>query len=132
MTYPIGDMLIRIKNAMAAGLHEVSCRHSNFKEAILKVMRDQGYIEDYSVEGLTSAIKNLRIKLRYYQGMPAIQDLQLVSKPGRKVYRKISDLPKHRNGLATVILSTSKGVISDHEARKDENHVGGLVICKIF
>lgn len=133
MNYPIGDMLIRIKNAQQANHYDTTCDYSTYKEDILKVLVSEGYIEGYEVEAEENSVKKkLKVKLRYYQGQPAIQELVLVSTPGRKIYQKMKDLKQFRNGLGTVILSTSKGVMSDHEARKQENHVGGHVICRIY
>lgn len=127
---PIGDMLTRIRNAIMANKKEVVIEPvSKFKMAILDVMKREGYIDGYRLEG-EGVKKRLIIYLRYYKGKPVIQYLERVSKPGRRVYVGVDEIPKVFNGLGIAILSTPKGVLSDREAKR--LRVGGELICKVF
>ena len=131
MTDSIADMLTRIRNAQKAKLINTSCPHSVLKEGILSVMIEEGYICGFHVNELKQNIKNIEIALKYSNsGESAIKILQKVSKPGKRIYSNIKDLPEYFNGMGVFILSTSSGVISDRHARKIG--VGGEVICKIF
>jgi len=127
---PIGDMLTRIRNAIMANKKEVVIEPvSKLKMAILDVMKREGYIDGYRLEG-EGVKKRLVVYLRYYKGKPVIQYIERVSKPGRRVYVGVDEIPKVFNGLGIAILSTSKGVLSDSEAKK--LRVGGELICKVF
>lgn len=126
MTDPIADMLTRIRNAQTVGHAEVNMPCSKLKIAIAKVLKDEGYIEDYAVlEG--KAFRELQIGLKYYAGRPVIERLERVSKPGLRVYKGRDDIPRVMNGLGVAILSTSRGVMTDRKARADG--VGGEVLC---
>lgn len=126
MTDPIADMLTRIRNGQMAEKLAVTMPSSKIKEAIAKVLLDEGYIEDFTVrkEGAKS---ELDIKLKYYAGRPVIERLERVSRPGLRVYRGKQDLPKVMNGLGIAIVSTPKGVMTDRKARSV--NVGGEVLC---
>ena len=126
MTDPIADMLTRIRNAQMVGHTEASMPCSRLKLSIAKVLKDEGYIEDFAVrdEGLH---KQLRIGLKYYAGKPVIERIERVSKPGLRVYKGRDDIPRVMNGLGVAILSTSRGVMTDRKARADG--IGGEVLC---
>lgn len=126
---PISDMLTRIRNAGSAALDEASMPGSKMKAAIADVLKGEGYIRDYSVEK-DGPKETLTIKLKYYKELPVIEGLKRVSKPSCRVYCGSSDIPKVRNGLGTVILSTPQGVISNRTAV--ESNVGGEVLCFVW
>ena len=126
MTDPISDMLTRIRNGQKAHKVSVSMPLSNTKVTIAKVLKNEGYIADYSVEGESSNSK-LIVELKYFEGLPVIERVQRVSKPGLRVYRGKEDLPKVLGGLGVAIISTSAGVMSDRQAR--EQGIGGEVLC---
>ena len=127
---PIADMLTRIRNAQLVGHSEVTMPASQLKSAIAKVLKDEGYIEDFAIRdkgGDNGAKKELAIGLKYYAGRPVIERLERVSKPGLRVYKGRDDIPRVMNGLGVAILSTSRGVMTDRKARADG--VGGEVLC---
>jgi small subunit ribosomal protein S8 len=127
MSDPIADMLTRIRNAQAANKMSVSMPSSKRKMAIAQVLKDEGYISDFSVSGDSKPV--LEIALKYYQGSPVISLLQRVSRPGLRQYRGTDDLPKVQGGLGVVIVSTSKGLMTDRAARAAGH--GGEVICYV-
>ena len=130
LTDPIGDMLTRIRNALMVKKKEVVVEPaSKLKMAILDVLKREGYIEGYRVEG-EGVKKRIIVYLKYYKGKPVIQIIERVSKPGRRIYVGVDEIPKVYNGLGIAILSTPKGVLSDREAKK--LRVGGELICKVF
>ena len=129
MTDPLGDMLTRIRNGQQARKDSILTPASNLRVRVLDVLQREGYIRGYSEEELAGQ-KGLRIELKYFEGQPAIQHLARVSKPGRRVYSGSQELPRIRNGLGTVIVSTPRGVLSDAEAR--EQNVGGEVLAEVF
>ena len=125
----IADMLTRIRNAARNGASRVDCRNSKVCEGVVRVLKTEGYIEDYSVidDGCQGV---LRVQLRYgSRGEPIINMLRRDSKPGRRLYSKVGDLPRPLAGLGITIVSTSKGVLSDRQAR--EQHVGGELLCTV-
>jgi small subunit ribosomal protein S8 len=130
---PISDMLTRIRNAQLVGHVEVTMPASRLKASIAKVLKDEGYIDDYALresgprKGESGPKKELAIALKYYAGRPVIERLERVSKPGLRVYRGRDDIPRVMNGLGVAILSTSRGVMTDRKARADG--VGGEVLC---
>lgn len=130
MTDPIGDMLTRIRNGQQARKDSVLTPASKLRARVLDVLQREGYIRGYSDADVAGAQANLRIDLKYFEGQPAIQHVARVSKPGRRVYSGATELPRVRNGLGIVIVSTPRGVLSDAEAR-DQN-VGGEVLCQVF
>ena len=126
MSDPIADMLTRIRNAQMVGHTEVAMPASRLKTSIAKVLKDEGYIEDFALRE-NGVMKELRIALKYYAGRPVVERLERVSKPGLRVYRGRDDIPRVMNGLGVAILSTSRGVMTDRKARADG--VGGEVLC---
>lgn len=127
---PLGDMLTRIRNAQMRGKSSVISPSSKLRRWVLDVLKDEGYIRGYSEKQFTGTMGELEIELKYHEGRPVIQDIQRVSKPGRRVYSSVKTMPVVQNGLGISILSTPKGVMSDSAAR--ENNVGGEVLCRIF
>lgn len=126
MSDPISDMLTRIRNAQMAEKESVSMPSSKLKVAIAKVLKDEGYVDDFAVrenEGKPS----LEIGLKYYAGRPVIERIERVSKPGLRIYKGTADIPRVMNGLGVAILSTPKGVMTDRRARA--SNVGGEVLC---
>ena len=126
----LSDMLARIKNAHQARKSITSCYKSNLNMNVLSVLKDEGYIRDFKDVEVIKGINSIQIDLKYYNGTPVIKNIRRVSKPGIRVYSKISDLPKTYGGLGISILSTSMGVMSDSKAR--QNNVGGEVLCEVF
>ena len=127
---PIGDMLTRIRNGQMRSLNKINIPFSNFRLKILEVLKKEGYIIDFNIDNGKQKIKFLSVDLKYYEGQPVIKEIKRVSKPGRRVYSKATSIPKVLNGLGLAILSTSKGVMSDSDAMK--NNLGGEIICKVF
>jgi len=127
---PIGDMLTRIRNGQMRSLNKINMPFSNFRLKILEILKKEGYIIDFNIDNGEKKIKFLSVDLKYYEGQPVIKEIKRVSKPGRRVYSKATSIPKVLNGLGLAILSTSKGVMSDTDAVK--NNLGGEIICKVF
>lgn len=130
MTDPLGDMLTRIRNGQQARKDSILTPASKLRARVLDVLQREGYIRGYSEADVGTATAAIRIDLKYFEGKPAIQHVARVSKPGRRVYSGSEELPRIRNGLGIVIVSTPKGVLSDAEAR--EQNVGGEVLCQVF
>jgi small subunit ribosomal protein S8 len=128
MTDPISDMLTRIRNAQAANKVTVSIPASGIKTAIAKVLKEEGYIEEYSTDK-ESTKPLLEVKLKYHQGQPVISKLERVSRPGLRIYSNADELPSVLSGLGIAIISTSKGIMTDRAARKAR--IGGEVICSV-
>ena len=126
----LSDMLARIKNAHKAKKSFTSCFKSKLNINVLSVLKDEGYIRDFKDVEERKGISSIKIDLKYYNGSPVIKKIKRISKPGVRVYSKISDLDKPYGGLGISILSTPKGVMSDIDARKQK--VGGEIICKVF
>ena len=126
----LSDMLARIKNAHKARKSYTSCYKSKLNSNVLTVLKDEGYIRDFKDIEIRKGINNIQIDLKYFNGSPVIKNIKRISKPGIRVYSKISDLPKIYGGLGISILSTPKGVMSDNQARK--NNVGGEILCEVF
>ena len=124
------DMLARIKNAHQARKSFTSCFKSKLNINVLSVLKEEGYIRDYKDIEVRKGINSIQIDLKYYNGIPVIKKINRVSKPGIRVYSKITDLSKPYGGLGISILSTPKGVMSDQQARK--NNVGGEILCEVF
>ena len=127
---PIGDMLTRIRNAQMRLLHNVRIPSSKFREKILYVLKQEGYIADYKLLSDSSNIGILSVDLKYNRGLPVIREIKRVSKPGRRVYVRATSIPKIKNGLGLAIVSTSIGIMTDNDARS--KNVGGEIICKVF
>lgn len=130
MNDPLGDMLTRIRNAQMRGKSSVNSPASKLRRWVLDVLKDEGYIRGYSETEIVNGGSELEIELKYYEGQPVIQEIQRVSKPGRRVYSSVKTMPVVRNGLGISIVSTPKGVMSDNAAR--ENNVGGEILCRVF
>ncbi len=128
MSDPIADMLTRIRNAQMAEKVSVAMPSSSLKVAIAKVLKDEGYIDDFRVAG-EAAKPQLEIALKYYAGRPVIEKIERISKPGLRIYKGKEDLPKVMNGLGVAIVSTSKGVMTDRKARA--SGIGGEVLCVV-
>ena len=128
MTDPVADMLTRIRNAQMAEKPAVAMPASKLKVAIAKVLKDEGYIEDFAIRELEGK-KTLDVGLKYYAGRPVIERIERVSKPGLRIYRGKDDLPRVMNGLGIAIVSTPKGVMTDRAARA--SNVGGEVLCLV-
>ncbi len=127
---PIGDMLTRIRNAQMRGKSTVSTPASKLRAWVLDVLASEGYIRGYEKNASDNGQGELVISLKYYEGTPVIRELKRVSKPGRRVYMSVKDIPTVRNGLGVSIVSTPKGVMSDASARTA--NVGGEVLCTVF
>ncbi len=130
MNDPIGDMLTRIRNAQMRGKSTVSTPASKLRGWVLDVLADEGYIHGYEKVTGANGHPAIEISLKYYEGTPVIRELKRVSKPGRRVYMGVNDIPQVRQGLGVSIVSTPKGVMSDQNARS--NNVGGEVLCTVF
>ncbi|MCP4429343.1 MAG: 30S ribosomal protein S8 [Gammaproteobacteria bacterium] len=124
---PISDMLTRVRNAQKANKVNVVMPSSSQKINIAQVLKDEGYIGDYSVSG--DAIKKLTIELKYYQGKPVIDMIKRISRPGLRIFKSKDDLPSINGGLGIAIISTSKGMMTDRQARAAGH--GGEVICQV-
>ncbi len=126
MSDPISDMLTRIRNAQLANKPSVAMPSSKVKVAIVKVLKDEGYVEDFAVTD-SEGKATLEIALKYYAGRPVIERIDRVSKPGLRIYKGVGDIPRVMNGLGVAIVSTPKGVMTDRKARA--SNVGGEVLC---
>lgn len=130
MTDPLGDLLTRIRNGQQARKPVVDSPASRIRANVLEVLQREGYIRGYSRAEVRPGVAGLKIELKYVDGEPVIKEITRVSKPGRRIYSKIADLPRVYNGLGIAILSTPRGVMSDNEARAA--NVGGEVLCRVF
>jgi small subunit ribosomal protein S8 len=127
---PIGDMLTRMRNAQQAGKAKVSVPYSKFRTSVLDVLKNEGYISNYSVSDIRKGLKDISVTLKYVDTLPVITTIKRVSKPGRRVYAPVTDLGMVHSGLGIKILSTSRGILSDAEARSAG--VGGEIVCEVF
>jgi len=130
MTDPLGDMITRIRNAQMRKKTKVSTPASKLRGNLLDVLKSEGYIRGYSKQEFDGGKSEFEIELKYFDGQPVIREISRVSKPGRRVYTSVDNIPRVANGLGVTILSTPKGVMADHAAR--EANVGGEVLCKVF
>ena len=130
MSYPLGDMLTRIRNAQRARHAACVAPASKLRANVLDALKREGFIRGFSTEEVRPGVAQLRIELKYNEGEPVIKEINRVSKPGRRVYSKIQELPRVYAGLGISILSTPRGVLSDGEARAA--NVGGEVLCRVF
>ncbi len=126
---PVSNALTAIRNALMARHPSVVVKKSKFIFSILNVLKEEGYIEDIEEVKDSRGFAALKVSLKYYKGKPVINTIERISKPGRRIYRGVEDLPRFMNGLGIVIVSTSKGVLTDRDARK--NGVGGEVIAAV-
>jgi small subunit ribosomal protein S8 len=127
---PLSDMLTRIRNAQMRKKSRVSTPGSNLRARVLDVLKNEGYIRDYTVVKYDSGRTEFEIELKYFENEAVIKKIARVSKPGRRVYSSVNNTPKVMNGLGITIISTPKGVMADHEAR--DLNVGGEVLCTVF
>jgi small subunit ribosomal protein S8 len=130
MTDPIADMLTRIRNGQQARKESIQSPASKIRANVLEVLQREGYIRGFSREEIRPGVAELKIELKYVDGEPVIREITRVSKPGRRIYSRVADLPRIYNGLGIAILSTPRGVMSDNEARAAK--VGGEVLCRVF
>ncbi len=130
MNDPIGDMLTRIRNSQLRGKSTVSTPASKLRAWVLDVLQDEGYIRGYEKTTDAAGHPAIEISLKYYEGEPVIREVKRVSKPGRRVYMGVNDIPQVRMGLGVSIVSTPQGVMSDARARAA--NVGGEVLCTVF
>lgn len=130
MTNPLGDMLTRIRNGHIRRRSQVNCPASRLRENVLSVLKREGYIRNYRRRSAASPRPELVIELKYYEGEPVIREIGLMSKPGCRVYSSARNMPRVRGGLGVIIISTAKGIMTDHEARAA--NVGGEVLCRVF
>jgi small subunit ribosomal protein S8 len=129
MNDPLGDLLSRIRNAQVRNKSKVTSPSSRLRESVLDVLKNEGYIRGYAVmqrEGRSE----IEIELKYFDGEPVIREIERVSKPGRRVYTSVKNMPRINNGLGVTIVSTPKGVMADHDAR--DANVGGEILCTVF
>lgn len=129
MNDPLGDMLTRIRNALMRNRTNVVTPASRLRQRVLDVLIEEGYIRGYTETVDAKGFKQFEIELKYFEGAPVISEIQRVSKPGRREYRKVRDLPLVQNGLGIAIVSTPQGVMSDAVARR--NNVGGEILCHV-
>ena len=130
LTDPLGDMLTRIRNAQMRRRDVVRTPASSLRAHVLDVLKSEGYIRGYNEVATDNGLAEFSIELKYSENQPAIRELQRVSKPGRRVYASVRNIPVVGNGLGVSILSTPKGVMADHQARAE--NVGGEVLCRVF
>lgn len=130
MNDPLGDMLTRIRNAQLRGKSTVRTPASKLRAWVLDVLKDEGYIRGYEKVSADNGQPELEISLKYFEGTPVIREIKRVSKPGRRVYSGVQDIPNVRNGLGVSIVSTPKGVMSDAAARNA--NIGGEVLCTVY
>jgi len=130
LSHPIGDMVARIRNGQNAGKETVTVPNSKLRAAVLAVLKDEGFIEDFHKEEIDAHRSNLVVTLKYVGGNGAIQEISVVSKPGRRVYSGCAKMPRVLNGLGIAIVSTPQGVMTDHKARL--MNIGGEVLCKVI
>jgi small subunit ribosomal protein S8 len=130
MNDPIGDLITRIRNAQERHKQKVNSPASKLRERVLEVLKSEGYIRGFSTTEHKDGRNELEIELKYFDGAPVIREIERVSKPGRRVYVAVKNLPRVNNGLGISILSTPKGVMADHSAR--DANVGGELLCTVF
>jgi small subunit ribosomal protein S8 len=130
MSDPLGDMLARIRNGQMAQKSVIECPYSKLRENVCKVLVEEGFIRAYKVQEHEGNKKTMTIELKYAEGRGAIRKLDRVSKPGRRIYKNVKEMPRFYNGLGILVVSTPKGVMADHKAR--EANVGGEVLCQVF
>lgn len=127
---PLGDMLTRIRNAQMRRKTKVSTPGSKLRARVLDVLQSEGYIRGFSEATFDNGRTEFEIELKYHDGAPVIRSIERVSKPGRRVYAAVGNMPRVADGLGVTIVSTPQGVMADHEAR--DKNVGGEVLCMVF
>jgi small subunit ribosomal protein S8 len=129
MNDPLGDLLARIRNAQMRSKSKVTSPGSKLRESVLEVLKSEGYIRGYAVVERDGR-SELEVELKYFDGEPVIRELERISKPGRRVYTSVRNLPRINNGLGVAVVSTPKGVMADHDAR--DANVGGEILFTVF
>jgi small subunit ribosomal protein S8 len=127
---PVGDLIARINNAQMRKKPKISTPGSRLRVSVLEVLKNEGFIRGYTSVDHSDGRSEIEVELKYFDGQPVIREMARVSKPGRRVYVAVRNLPRINNGLGVAILSTPKGVMADHEAR--DANVGGEVLCTVF
>jgi len=127
---PVGDLIARINNAQMRKKPKISTPGSRLRVSVLEVLKNEGFIRGYTSVDHSDGRSEIEVQLKYFDGQPVIREMSRVSKPGRRVYVAVRNLPRINNGLGVAILSTPKGVMADHEAR--DANVGGEVLCTVF
>ena len=127
---PIGDMITRIRNAQLRALNNVTIPGSKFRAKILEVLKQEGYIADYKLNSESNQNPFITVNLKYSNGLPVIKEIKRISKPGRRIYARADSIPRIQNGLGLAIVSTSKGIMTDSDARN--KNIGGEIICRVF
>tara|TARA_B100001123_G_C14886749_1_gene858195 strand:+ start:223 stop:621 length:399 start_codon:yes stop_codon:yes gene_type:complete len=127
---PIGDMITRIRNAQMRLLSNVQIPNSKFRAKILDVLKQEGFISGYKIITDSNTKNTLSVDLKYNNGSPVIREIRRISKPGRRIYARADSIPKVQNGLGLSIVSTSKGIMTDNDARSKK--IGGEIICRVF
>ena len=130
MTDPVADMLTRIRNALSASHDRVEFPASKTKAGICKVLKEEGFIKSFKENEIKKGIKEIKIDLSYTNGKPAIKIISRISKPGRRVYSKLKDLPSYFKGYGVTIVTTSKGIMTDKKARLE--NLSGEILCQVF
>ena len=130
MSDPLGDMLTRIRNGQHAQKTKIECPYSRLRESVCNVLKDEGYIRGFGTEDLGNNKKALVIELKYAEGQGVIRQIDRVSKPGRRIYSAVKDMPCFYNGLGILVVSTPQGVMADHKARAE--NIGGEILCQVF
>jgi small subunit ribosomal protein S8 len=130
MSDPLGDMLSRIRNGQMAGKASIECPHSSLRVSVCEVLKDEGFIREFTVEKGEGNKKTLVIQLKYAEGKGVIRQIDRVSKPGRRIYTNVKTMQRFYNGLGILVVSTPKGVMADHKARAA--NVGGEILCQVF
>jgi len=129
MNDPLGDLLSRIRNAQLRNKSKVTSPNSRLRQSVLEVLKTEGYIRGYAVVEKDGR-SEIEVELKYFDGEPVIREIERVSKPGRRVYTSVRNMPRINNGLGVTIVSTPKGVMADHDAR--DANVGGEILCTVF
>lgn len=127
---PISDLITRIRNAQMRNKTKISTPGSKMRANVLEVLKNEGFIRDYATTEHAGGRSEIEIELKYFDGQPVIRDIARVSKPGRRVYASVKNLPRVNNGLGVAVVSTPKGIMADHDAR--EANVGGEVLFTVF
>ena len=127
---PIGDMITGLRNAQLRSLSKVEIPASKFRAKILDILKKEGYISDYKLLKTKDEKNVLSVDLKYDNGLPVIKEIKRISKPGRRIFAKADSIPSIQNGLGVAIVSTSKGIMSDNDARNQ--NIGGEIICRVF
>jgi small subunit ribosomal protein S8 len=130
MNDPLGDLLTRIRNGQQAGKETINAPFSKLHENVCKVLKDEGYVRDFKTVDLGNNKRDLVVHLKYAEGRGVIRKIDRVSKPGRRIYTNVKDMPRFYNGLGILVLSTPQGVIADSKARAA--NVGGEILCQVF